>query len=125
MRRSVSTPTLSKSKSIVIPRNVSVPVSLYTVMTEVFTELQVESITQTPAYLAGMCGGANHTFPMDLLDATVSQMSAIKDIGACLACPPDGECTSSWDEESEPKRQLASVLQKRAKEKCKKEKTED
>ena len=102
MRRSVSSPSFtSKKLPVVIPRNVSTPVFLSNLINDVVLELQVESITQTPAYMAGACGTI-HKFPLDLINSTDDNV--VQDVGACMASPPDGECTSSWDDECTTRR---------------------
>lgn len=121
MKRSLSNPTLTATKKMGIPRNVSVPVSMFNIVQDVVLEIQAEAVTHTPAYVAAACS-TSHMFPLDLIkNQTPNSLneSAVLDIGACIACPPDGECTSSFDEEAAPRRQLAWMLS-RSKTKVKK-----
>ena len=123
MKRSLSNPSLSSStKKVTIPRNISVPASLVNIANDIVLEIQAEAITHTPAYVAAACGSSSHVFPLDLINKQneVSE-AAVFDIGACIACPPDGECTSSWDDEGAPRRQLAWMLGESRKKSRKKE----
>ena len=103
MHRSVSNPTLlslSKKAKITptIPRNVSAPISLTDLANDIYLEYQVECITHSSGYMAGLCSH-QHNFPMDLINGNVNDKESIEVVGACLASPPDGECTKSHDED--------------------------
>ena len=111
MHRSVSNPSLlskthPKNPTLGIPRNVSVPVSLADFVNDIYLEYQVECVTHSTGYMAGLCSH-QHNFPMDLINGNVVDKESIEVVGACLASPPDGECTKSQDEEDE---QITYVL---------------
>lgn len=81
-------------------RIASAPGAIYDIVQDVAQEFQLESMTRTPAFAAGACTALspNHpqhaTFPMDLLTSPGrDEGEAVAIVGACLASPPDGDCT--------------------------------
>ena len=66
---------------------------------DLLTELRVEAVFHTPAYMAGVCLSSSSLaeFPASLLKNPVYDESddAVRAVGACLACPPDGESVTS------------------------------
>ena len=103
MRRSISSNNISNSTTftttnVVVPRrNFSVPASLYMIMTDIVTEIQIESVTHTPAYIAGLCM-ASTNMPLSILNsASLDSDDEIHNIGACMAC--EIECPFIHEEE--------------------------
>jgi len=113
MKKSFNNPSIASTIYVPkkIPRNVSVPVSLGQIMNDIYIEYQAECATHTLGYMAGICH-YQHKFPLDLLNSGEEDDEAARTIAACIACPPDGECTKSYeeDEESGLQRRLQFML---------------
>jgi hypothetical protein len=94
-------------------RIASAPASLYDIVRDVAHELQLEAMTHTPVLASGTCFAAGK-FPVDILGEEVESPHMHKPplhpadadnttdadnaadaeaMAACLALPPDGECT--------------------------------
>ena len=101
LRRSRSTQSVGgrTTERVGIPRNVSAPAFLLTasqVVHDVLLEIQAESVLHTPGYVAGACsfrGSDAASFPLDVILGGSEDPETMQAIGACLATPPDGECT--------------------------------
>ena len=118
MQRSLSTPSIASTALVPVPvpkkltRNVSVPFSMGQLITDVYVEYQTECTTHTSAYIAGMCS-YQHKFPLDVLNSKDEEDEVTRNIAACLATPPDGETTRSYEEEESVKRQVQLILRRR------------
>lgn len=104
MRRSSSNPSIANAfkRNTTIPRNVSVPALsimdiVNNVVGDVVMEYQTECALHTLGYQGGLCS-YQHKFPLDLIN-NGGDLDTIQTIGACIASPPDGECTRSVDDD--------------------------
>ena len=107
MRRSSSSTSLSSqcscSSTIVVKKRPTLPrtssiTRVHDLFADVAKEIAVESITQTPAYMSGICYASygsldsldTQVFPDDLL-ATPSDdvVNDVVNYAACIACPAE------------------------------------
>lgn len=119
MKRSISNPSIASTSLVPvppsagppkkIPRNVSVPFSMGQVLTDIYVEYQAECATHTSAYMAGICS-YQHKFPLDVLNSKDEDDDVARTIAACIATPPDGETTRSYEEDCNIKRQVQMIL---------------
>jgi hypothetical protein len=105
MRRSTSSTSISSqtsSTSTFAPKNAKLPrtssitrvhahAHVHDLFAEVMKEIGVESMTQTPAYMSGICYASYGS--LDSLDTQVFPEDLLRDdvanYAACIACPPE------------------------------------